>query len=124
MCPFRTTISNEGVQVSSSGSYSGSVYLVEAANVRGKTYCNAAYLGPPPAAPSSVTFYAYGQIRRVSAFTSGDPCKDPAAPDWSGAPPTADVPCDPTLPANTTCAIEMRSAATGEVLASAPIDFA
>src|SRR3954471_22170330 len=70
MCPFRTTISNEGVQVSSSGSYSGSVYLVEAANVRGKTYCNAAYLGPPPAAPSSVTFYAYGRIRRVSADAS------------------------------------------------------
>ena len=115
--------SGQGVQVSSSGSYSGSVYLVEAAHVGGKTYCNAAYLGRPPAAPYPVTFYAYGRIRRVGAFTSGDPCKDPAAPEWTGAPPTADVPCDPTPPASTTCAIEMRSASTGEVLASAPIDF-
>src|SRR5205085_710591 len=81
------------------------------------------YYGSPPAAPYSTTFYVYGQIRRVSPFTSGDPCRDPATPEWSGAPLNANVPCDPTPPANTTCAIEMRSAVSGEVLASAPIAF-
>src|SRR5215212_2108279 len=121
--PTGLALSGQGVQVSSSGSYSGSVYLVEAAHVGGKTYCNAAYYGSPPAAAYSTTFYVDGQVRRVSPFTSGDPCRDPATPEWSGAPLNTNVPCDPTPPANTSCAIEMRSAATGEVLASAPIAF-
>src|SRR5215217_5751387 len=80
-------LSGQGVQVSSSGSYSGSVYLVEAAHVGGKTYCNAAYLGRPPAAPYPVTFYAYGRIRRVGAFTSGESLQGPggAGVDWRTA---------------------------------------
>jgi hypothetical protein len=116
-------LAGQGVQISSSGSYSGYVYLVEAAHIGGKTYCNASYYGTPPAAPYSLTMYLYGQIRRLSAFTSGDPCKDPAVPGWEGAPANANVRCDPAPPASTECAVEMRRADTGEVIASAPISF-
>ena len=108
--------SGQRVQVSGTVS-GGAIFFVVAAHRGAQTYCNtSAYFPAAPAgAPYTLTIAVGAVLRHYSAVggAAGDPCPDPTMP---GEPL-----CETGGP--NSCAIELRRAGTGEVLASAPIVF-
>ena len=106
--------SGQLVQVSGTVS-GGAIFFVVAAHRGAQTYCNTtAYFPAAPAgAPYTLTIAVGAVLRHIGAMAAGDPCADPTMP---GEPL-----CETGGP--NSCAIELRRAGTGEVLASTPIVF-